>query len=115
MAGYEIPGFVYSRKSHGTIKQFTAVQVTSNGVETASSGDRIDGVAQMEADSDQNESIRIMQTGISFAIAGDDIAEGEEVEVGSDGKFVEQDSGTTVGKALTATDSDDEEFAILLY
>ena len=112
---YEIPGFAYTLESHGDITQFTAVKVRSDGkVEEASANENpIAGVAQMPADSDLNEPIRIMQTGVSFAVGDSSFNAGETVAVASDGKFTDS-SNHVVGIALTACGGDDELFALLL-
>lgn len=113
---YEIPGFAYTLESHGDITQFTAVKVRSDGkVEEASADENpIAGVAQMPADSDLNEPIRIMQTGVSFAVGDSSFNAGETVAVSaSDGKFTDS-SNHVVGIALTACGGDDELFALLL-
>lgn len=112
---YEIPGFRFTETSHGDIKQFAGVKITSNGVEQADAEEKIDGIAQMPADSDKNEAITIMYGGISFAVASESISKGDEVEVAADGKFATQDSGETVGKAMVEAGGDGEEFCVLIY
>ena len=105
---YEIPGFRFSAVSKGNIAKFAPVKVTGpNEVEQADAGEAAVGVAQMEAKDDLNEPITVMNGGISFVYFGAGVSAGEEVEVGSDGKVIEQDSGEVVGVAMVSGASDE--------
>lgn len=117
MSAYEIPGFVYSAMSEGDILQFAAVVVNANGaVEAAGDDVVIDGVAQMPAATASPETIRVMQKGITIALANEDIDAGDLVEVSATtGRFETRDAGVTVGRALTAAGAAGELFTLLLY
>jgi len=112
---YEQPGFAYTAKSVGDLLQFAAVKVTTGGAVTvAGATEAIDGIAQMPAAAANPESIRVMKTGISFAIAGGQVDAGSAVEVvGSVGKLVNKSGGAAVGKALTSAAAG-EVFSVLL-
>lgn len=115
---YEVPGFVYTLESTGDIRQFRAVEVDANGlaeeVDTADT-DPIAGVAQMPAADAQQEPIRIMQSGITFAEAGDDVTAGDMIATDADGRFVDDNAGgNIVGIALTSAGAAGEYFALLL-
>ena len=114
---YEIPGFAYSERADDAIvPRFNAVQIGANGAVIAVATEAIDGIAQMESALNANETIRIMKTGISIAIAGaGGVTRGSEVEVGAaDGVLQDQVAGVTVGKALE-TAAAGEWFSVLLY
>jgi len=113
--GYEVPGFVYSETAaDAEIPRFYAVQVSANGLIIAPAGERIDGIAQMESALNDNETIRVMKTGISIAIAGaGGVTRGESVEVGAADGVLQDGAGTTAGIAL-ATAAADEWFPVLL-
>ena len=105
---YEIPGFRFSCISSGDIAKFAPVKITdSNVVSQAGAGEAAIGIAQMEAESDQEESITIMNGGISFVYYGAEVNAGKEVEVGSDGKVIEQDSGEAIGVAMVSGNADE--------
>ncbi len=117
---YEVPGFVYSCISKNDIEQFRAVVINSDGEVERAGADAcpIDGVAQMPAATTQPETIRIMQIGITFAIAGASVTAGDFVRVDSVGRFIEVANQSSpanhVGKALTSAGTN-EQFALLLY
>lgn len=114
---YEIPGFVYSLMSEGDILQFAAVVVNSDGnVEAAGDNAIIDGVAQMPASNSDPEVIRVMQKGITIALANEDVGAGELIQVSdTNGRFETRSAGAIVGRALTGTGAAGELFALLLY
>lgn len=113
---YEVPGFVYSYKSSGNINQFRAVTITGASVEEVDAADsRIDGIAQMPADDENPEMIRIMKDGISFAIAGGTVEAGDELATDSRGRLVAVEyEDNIVAKALTGG-AVGEEITVLLY
>ena len=114
---YEIPGFVFTAVSSGDVNQFRAVKINSDGKAEevdAADTDPIAGVAQMPADDDQPEPIRIMRTGVTFAVAGAEVNPGHKIATDGDGKFVDDDGDSNiVGIALTGAEADGE-FALLL-
>lgn len=112
---YEVPGFAYSMMSSGNITQFTAVRFDGADVATAAQNQNpIAGIAQMPAEAANPETIRIMQTGISFAVAAAQINAGENVVVSDDDGKLEPGDDHVVGVALTGAGADDELFALLL-
>lgn len=113
---YEVPGFVYSYKSSGDIRQFRAVSITGAYVEEVDAADsKIDGIAQMPADAATPETIRIMKDGISFAIAGDTVEAGDELATDNQGRLVPVEyEDNIVAKALTGG-AVGEEISVLLY
>lgn len=113
---HEVPGFVFSYTSSGDIRQFRAVVISGTAVVEVDTEDTaIDGIAQMQADADQPEVIRVMQSGISFAIAGDTVTAGDDLITDSQGRFIPGDYAdyNIVGKALSAG-AVGEEIAVLL-
>lgn len=115
MAGYEIPGFVFTMRSSGTIRQYRAV-VVGNEVctEIAGADAKISGIAQMPAASSNPEAIRIMKSGISKAIAGDTVTAGEELVTDNQGRLVPNSGNTNIiGRALTGG-AVGEEITVLL-
>ena len=102
---YEIPGFVFSMKSSGAIRQYRAVVVGAGPVvtEIASADVKISGIAQMPAEADNPETIRVMKDGVSFAIAGGDVTAGDQLATDNQGRLVTVASQTNiVGRALTS-------------
>lgn len=113
---YEIPGFCFSSMSRGTIRQYRAV-VLGDGVvtEIAVADAKISGIAQMEAASASPETIRVMNSGISKAIAGDAVTAGNELVTDNQGRLVPDSSDSNlVARALTGG-AVGEEISVLLY
>lgn len=112
---YEIPGFVYGYMSSGDIRQFRAVSITGASVEEVGAADsKIDGIAQMPADDATAEVIRIMKSGISFAIAGGTVEAGDELATDDEGRLVSVTyEDNVVAKALTGG-AVGEEISVLL-
>jgi hypothetical protein len=113
---YEVPGFVFSYKSSGDISQFQAVVISSEGVVAVSAEDTIiDGIAQMPAAAATPEVIRVMKSGISFAIAGGTVVAGDKLATDATGKLVAADYtyDNIVGTAMSGGVSG-EEIAVLL-
>jgi hypothetical protein len=113
---YEVPGYVYSLRNVGAVRQFRAVTVVAGGVsEIAAANAAIDGVAQMPAAAGAPEVIRIMKSGITYAIAGGIVLAGAMVATDNQGRFVTTAvPADAVGKALTAAGAAGEEIAVLL-
>jgi hypothetical protein len=102
--------------SSGDIRQFRAVVISGAAVVEVDTEDtNIDGIAQMPAVDGTPEVIRIMQSGISFAIAGDTVVAGDDLITDSQGRLVPGDYAdfNIVGKALSAG-AVGEEIAVLL-
>jgi len=114
--GYETPGFAFTLESDGDITQFTAVTINSDGkaVTASQNANPIAGIAQMPAENDKPEAIRVMQTGISFAKADSSFNAGETVAVSDDDGKLTDSSDHVVGIALTSPGGDGEIFAVLL-
>lgn len=101
---YEIPGFGYSIMSSGTIRQYRAVVIGAGPVvtEIAAADAKISGIAQMPAASGSPETIRVMKSGISFAIAGDTVTAGQELVTDNQGRLVPNSGNTNIiGRALS--------------
>ena len=114
---YEVPGFAYSFISVGDVRQFRAVVITAAGaIEIAAADAEIDGVAQMPAAAANPEAIRIMKSGITFAVAGGAVDIGDMVATDDQGRFVQTAvAADAVGRALTAAGAADERFSVLLF
>ena len=120
---YEVPGFVYSEKAaDAAIIQFHAVKLTANGLVACPATEQCDGIAQQPAAAaagaaTDNETIRVMKSGISFAIAGAaGVTRGSAVVVGAAAGVLMDDGGgaVIVGKALQTAVAG-EVFSVLLY
>jgi len=116
---YEIPGFVYSEKADAAaITQYHAVQLKEDGLVTCPAGEKCDGNVQQPVAASTKETVRVMKSGISFAIAGaGGVTRGAEVVVGAAaGVFEDHDNNgdIVVGKALESV-SAGEVFSVLLY
>lgn len=118
MAGaYEIPGFTFTLPSsadYDTVQfRFVTVNSSSKAVQATAAGMAI-GVQQNKPKT--NEAMTIMVSGISKVTAGEAIAAGDLISVGSAGKAGV--AGTTaedvVGIALTAAGADGEVCTVLL-
>ena len=113
---HEVPGFVYTMRSSGDIRQYRAVIIDGAAVVEVTQGDEvIDGVAQMPAESTNPEAIRIMKDGITFAVAGDTISAGDKVITDDQGRFVPASyaDDNIAGTALSGG-AVGEEIAVLL-
>lgn len=112
---YEQPGFMVSMMSEGAIEQFSPVTVNANGNVAAAGADDnpILGIAQMPASAEDPETIRVMVTGVSFAV-GDSIFDAGETVAAAAGGKVTDSVNHICGIALTACGGDDEQLSVLL-
>jgi hypothetical protein len=81
--------------------------------ETATAGDRADGVASYDARDGERFYI-VRGKKVVPVTAGEDIAAGVEVEVGTDGLAVESASGVAVGRAFDGA-SEGDDLVVALY
>ena len=113
---HEVPGYVFSYMSSGDIRQFRAVVITGAAVEEVDAADNaIDGIAQMPALTANPETIRVMRSGISFAIAGDTVSAGDDLVTDNQGRLVAGSyaNDNIIGKAVSGG-AVGEEIAVLL-
>lgn len=101
--------FTDSIVAAGTI---TAHQAVGWDGDVASAAGNAAGFACTDAAS--GEVLAIDQLGTTVAIAGEQIAAGAELEVGSGGKLVTQDAGVTVARAVQAASGDGAEFEVFI-
>ncbi len=114
---YEIPGFVFSEQADdAAVDQFMAVQLGATGLVICNATERCIGIVQQPIILNLNETVRVMKSGISFAVAGvGDVTRGSEVEVGAgNGVLMDQVGGVAIGVALQDAVAG-ERFSVLLY
>lgn len=103
---YEIPGFVYSETWDGvaaTIPQFSAVRVGAATIAVAGAAGAIDGIVQMPCIINAAETVRVMKSGISFAVAGvAGVTKGQGLEVAAagNGTVATLAAGVRIGTCL---------------
>src|SRR5690606_10555939 len=118
-----------SRSSHGVTdmpavpRRVLTDSIAAAGALTAHPAAGRDGGAASAArntagfactDAASGEVLAIDQLGTTVAIAGEQIAAGAELEVGSGGKLVTQDAGVTVARAVQAASADGAEFEVFI-
>ena len=113
---YEVPGYAFSRVADVAvgIPQYTAVVIDdAEGLAVATAAEAIDGIVQMPVMDDVVEAVRVMKSGISFAIASEAITEGDELEVDANGEMSVLAAGVKVATALTGG-AENELISVLL-
>lgn len=113
---FEIPGFSFTRDADAdlTTKQFFCVKAAAGG-EIALSGDGEAILGILQNDPNTGEAGNVMSAGISKAVAGAAITEGDLIASDANGKIITAASADrTIGQALDAASADGDIIEVLL-
>lgn len=104
--GIKILDVSFEANTDLTDEQFKVVELDSDGnIGLATAGELGLGVLQNDPDDGEAGAVRV--AGVSKVVAGATVGAGEVVEVGTDGRVIEQDTGEGVGICLEGGDENE--------